>query len=99
MADHAVHSDGHRLLPIEPIPVDGPAAVLFVNREEGDPVAREVVKEVRSERGLDLEIREVSLDDRADRRNLRPGDGKAEPRVARTPSSRADQDRVPSVAS
>jgi hypothetical protein len=48
VADDAVHGDSHRLLLVKPIPVDGPAAVLLVNREEGDPIAGQVVKKVGS---------------------------------------------------
>ena len=99
MADSAVHGDSHRPLPIKPIPVDGSAAVLLVNREEGHAVAGEVVEEMGPERGLDLEICEIGLDDRANRGDLRPGDRNAQPRVPRAPPSRADQDRMPSVAS
>ena len=77
MADSAIHGDGYRLLLIEPIPVDGAAAGLLVNRKEGDAVAGEVVEEVGPKRRLNLEICEIGLDDGADRGDLRPCDGNA----------------------
>jgi hypothetical protein len=69
------------LLPIEPLPVDDAASILLVDREKCYAVTRQVVEEVRAERGFDLEVGEVGLDDGASGRDLRPGDRDAEPGI------------------
>ncbi len=56
------------------------------------------MEEVRAERGLDLKVGEVGLDDRPNGRDLRPGDRDAQPRVARAPPAGSNENRLPTVA-
>ncbi len=88
MADNSVHRLDLGFLTIQPIPVDDPARILFVDREEGDSETGEVVEEVRAERGLDLKIGEIGFDDGASGRDLRPGDRECPARNRVNPNDR-----------
>ena len=67
MADQAVHGGRSGLLLVEPVPVDGAAAIKFVDGEEGDAITGQVVKKVRAEGRFNLEVGEIGLDDGSNR--------------------------------
>ena len=76
----------------QPLPIDEPVARLRVDREVADVERGEVLEEVGSLRRRDLEVAEARFDDGARPRDLVPGDGNAEPRIGRPPSSDSDQE-------
>ena len=61
-----------------------------VDGEVADAKGGEVLEEVGALRGVNLEAIQASLHDDLCRADLRPLDGNAEPRVAASPTARAD---------
>jgi len=85
---------GRGRLPGKPVPVN-PKIPFMVDREVADLEAGEVVEEVGSQGGFDLEVIKIGFDDRPNRRDLRPGDRDPKPGVTRSPAAGADQNTLP----
>src|SRR5262245_4468028 len=91
MSHFPVDALGARGLRGEPVPADRSAGRAAVYGQIRNREGRQVVKEMRALRRLDLEIVEVRLDERRDTRDLRPRHWNSEPRISRAPASRTDE--------
>src|SRR5262249_19144527 len=76
----------------EPSPVDKAFADIGIDGEVTDVERRQVLKEVRALRRLDLEALEARSDEHAAARDLAPRPRDAEPRIRRAPPADADED-------
>ena len=84
-----------RLMGAQPIPVDEVRSGIAGDVEVADIHRSYIVEEVRSQGGVDLEVRQLRLNNDFDIGDVVPVDGNPQPWIPTAPPTRTDKDVVP----